>query len=160
LYVRQKPRIRITPQSFGGGHEEGLRAGTLPTHQIVGMGAAFELGESLREEEQARILKLRTCFLEGIQNLSHISLNGSLDERIAGNLNLCFQGIENSELLIRFHELALSTTSACSSSRDAGSYVLRALGLSDADVQSSLRFSIGRFTTEAEIERAIALVKD
>ena len=160
LYVRQKPRIRITPQSFGGGHEEGLRAGTLPTHQIVGMGAAFELGESLREEEQARILKLRTCFLESIQNLSHISLNGSLDERIAGNLNLCFQGIENSELLIRFHELALSTTSACSSSRDAGSYVLRALGLSDADVQSSLRFSIGRFTTEAEIERAIALVKD
>ncbi len=158
LYVRQKPRIRITPQSFGGEHEGGLRAGTLPTHQIVGMGAAFELAENLREEEQARILKLRTQLLEGIKSASHIVLNGSLDERIAGNLNLCFQGIENSELLMRFHELALSTTSACSSSREAGSYVLSALGLSDADVQSSLRLSIGRFTTEAEIERAVALI--
>ncbi|MCH9755967.1 MAG: aminotransferase class V-fold PLP-dependent enzyme [Gammaproteobacteria bacterium] len=159
LYVRQKPRIRILPQSFGGGHEGGLRPGTLPTHQIMGMGAAFELAESLREEEQARILKLRTRFLDETKNFPHISVNGCLVERIAGNLNLCFKGTSNTELLVRFHELALSATSACNSSQDAGSHVLRALGLSDVDADSSLRLSIGRFTTEADIDRAIALLK-
>ncbi|MDF1646764.1 MAG: aminotransferase class V-fold PLP-dependent enzyme [Legionellaceae bacterium] len=158
LYVRQKPRIRMIPQSFGGGHEGGLRAGTLPTHQIVGMGAAFELAENLREEEQAHILKLRTRLLTAIESVPHMIVNGSVTERIAGNVNICFQGVENSELRIRFHELALSTTSACASSREAGSHVLRALGLSDADAQSSLRFSMGRFTTETDIERVIQVI--
>jgi cysteine desulfurase len=158
LYIRQKPRIRIAPQSFGGGHEGGLRAGTLPTHQIVGMGEAFELAENLRESEQARILKYRTHILESIQNIANIQLNGSLKYRIAGNLNLCFKGMEHSELLIHFHELAISSASACQSSRDAGSHVLQALGLSLADAQSSFRFSIGRLTTDAEIERLVALL--
>ena len=158
LYISQKPRIRIAPQSFGGDHESGLRAGTLPTHQIVGMGAAFELADTLRAEEQARILKLRTCFLEAISGLSHVSVNGCLENRIAGNINLCFKGIDNTELLMRFHTLALSTASACASSRDPGSHVLRALGLSVADAQSSLRLSLGRFTTEADIEHLIACV--
>ncbi len=159
LYVRQKPRIRIAPQTFGGGHEGGLRSGTLPTHQIVGMGAAFELGESLREAEEARLLKLRTQLLDGIA-LPNISVNGSLESRIAGNLNLCFHGVENSELLTRFHELAISTTSACNASRGTGSHVLRALGLSASDVQSSLRISMGRFTTKEEVERALLVLNN
>jgi len=160
LYVRQKPRIRLQAQSFGGGHEGGLRSGTLPTHQIVGMGEAFALAKLLREEEQARILNLRTRFLDGIKALSNISTNGSLEQRISGNLNLCFKGIENSELLVRLHELAVSTTSACASSRQASSHVLRAIGLSEADAQSSLRFSFGRFTTDEEIDCAIKLICD
>ncbi|MDF1827620.1 MAG: aminotransferase class V-fold PLP-dependent enzyme [Legionellaceae bacterium] len=155
LYVRQKPRIRLQAQSFGGGHEGGLRSGTLPTHQIVGMGEAFTLAESLRLEEQARILSLRTRFLEGIQACSNISVNGNLKQRIAGNLNLCFHGLENSELLMKLHEFAVSTTSACASSRQASSHVLLALGLSQADAQSSLRFSFGRFTTNEEIDEAV-----
>ena len=158
LYVRQKPRIRLQAQSFGGGHEGGLRSGTLPTHQIVGMGEAFALAELLRIEEQARILNLRTRFLDGIKVLPNISINGGLEQRIAGNINICFKGIENSELLIRLHELALSTTSACASSRQASSHVLRALGLSEADAQSSLRFSFGRFTTKEEIAHAVKLI--
>jgi cysteine desulfurase len=153
LYIRQKPRIRITPQSFGGGHEGGLRSGTLPTHQIVGMGAAFELAEQLREAEQARLLDYRTRLLDSMQSISGMSLNGSVIHRIAGNLNVCFHGVESSELLIKFQQFAVSTASACSSSRDAGSHVLRALGLSDADAQSSLRFSMGRFTTEDEVKK-------
>jgi len=158
LYVSQKPRIRLQAQSFGGDHEGGLRSGTLPTHQLVGMGEAFALAELLREKEQAYLLSLRERFLDGIKALPNMSVNGSLTQRVAGNLNLCFQGIENSELLIRFHELALSTTSACASSRMASSHVLRALGLSDADAQSSLRFSFGRFTTEDDIDRAVQLM--
>ncbi|NCT56843.1 MAG: aminotransferase class V-fold PLP-dependent enzyme [Legionella sp.] len=158
LYVRQKPRIRLQAQSFGGGHEGGLRSGTLPTHQIVGMGEAFALAESLRIQEQARILSLRTRFLDGMKALPHLSINGSLTQRIVGNLNLCFHGIENSELLMKLHELAVSTTSACASSRQASSHVLLALGLNDADAQSSLRFSFGRFTTEEEIDAAVQLI--
>jgi cysteine desulfurase len=160
LYVRQKPRIRLQAQTFGGGHEGGLRSGTLPTHQIVGMGEAFALAELLRIEEQARILSLRTRFLEGIKALSNtnISINGHLTQRVAGNLNLCFKGIENNELLVRLHELAVSTTSACASSRQVSSHVLLALGLNDADAQSSLRFSFGRFTTEEDIDYAVKLI--
>jgi cysteine desulfurase len=158
LYIRQKPRIRIKPQTYGGGQEGGLRSGTLPTHQLVGMGRAFELANALRDEEQARLLRLRTRFLEGIEAIPDITVNGSLDARIAGNLNLCFKGIENTDLLMALHELAVSTTSACASSRKAGSHVLQALGLSKADAQSSVRFSFGRFTTEAEIDKAVALI--
>jgi len=158
LYVRQNPRIRLQAQSFGGGHEGGLRSGTLPTHQIVGMGEAFALAELLRIEEQARILSLRTRFLEGIKALSNMHMNGHVTQRIAGNLNLCFKGVENSELLLKLHELAISTTSACASSRQASSHVLLALGLSHADAQSSLRFSFGRFTTEQEIDDAVKLM--
>lgn len=158
LYVRQKPRIRLHAQSFGGGHEGGLRSGTLPTHQIVGMGEAFILAERLRIEEQARILSLRTRFWEGIKASPNLSINGHVTQRVAGNLNLCFKGFENSELLVRLHDLAISTTSACASSRQASSHVLLALGLNDADAQSSLRFSFGRFTTEEEIDYAVKLI--
>ncbi|MDF1685032.1 MAG: aminotransferase class V-fold PLP-dependent enzyme [Legionellaceae bacterium] len=158
LYVRQKPRIRLQAQSFGGGHEGGLRSGTLPTHQIVGMGEAFALAESLRIEEQARILNLRTRFSDGIQALPNIHINGDVTQRIAGNLNLCFKGMDNSELLMKLHELAISTTSACASSRQASSHVLLAMGLNNADAQSSLRFSFGRFTTKEEIDFAIKLI--
>lgn len=158
LYVRQKPRIRLQPQSFGGGHEGGRRSGTLPTHQIVGMGKAFALAEVLREDEQARILSLRMRFLEGIKALSNIRINGHVTQRIAGNINLCFQGMEHDELLMRLHELAVSTTSACASSRQSSSHVLLALGLSHADAQSSLRFSFGRFTTEEDIDYAVKLI--
>lgn len=159
LYIRQKPRVRIYPQSFGGGHENGLRSGTLPTHQIVGMGAAFSLAESMRCGEERRLLALRTKMLEAIKPITTITLNGSVTERIAGNLNLCFHGTENSELLIRFHDLAVSTTSACRASRHAASHVLRAIGLSDALAQSSLRISFGRFTTDEEVDHLIACIR-
>lgn len=158
LYVQQKPRIRLLPQSFGGRHEGGLRSGTLPTHQIVGMGEAFYLAESMREREEARILKLRHKLLNAVSQLPNVVLNGSLESRIAGNLNLCFKGMTQSDLLMRFHALAVSSTSACASAREAGSHVLRALGCSTEDAQSSVRISIGRFTTEDDIECAIEVL--
>lgn len=157
LYVRHKPRIRLHAQSYGGGHEGGLRSGTLATHQIVGMGAAFSLAQILFVEEQARILMLRNKLWRGIQQLPGIAINGSLSMRLSGNLNIRFQGIDNQDLLLALRALAFSTTSACVASRAQPSYVLRALGLNEMDAQSSIRLSFGRFTTEEEIERAIAI---
>ncbi len=158
LYIRQKPRIRLKPQVHGGGQEGGLRSGTLPTHQIVGMGEAFELANAMRVEEEARLLALRAWFLKGIEALPDVFVNGSLNARIAGNLNICFKGVENTDLLMALHELSVSTTSACASSRRAGSHVLRALGLSASDIQSSLRISFGRYTTDADVDKAVALI--
>lgn len=158
LYVRHKPRIRLQPQSYGGGHENGLRSGTLATHQIVGMGEAFALAEALREEEQTRILSLRQQLYDGLRHLPGTYFNGSLEQRIAGNLNLSFSGIDGEALLPALNQLAISTTSACLSARSQTSYVLRALGLGSDLAKSSVRISIGRFTTENEVQQAIDII--
>jgi cysteine desulfurase len=155
LFVRHKPRIRLKAQSFGGAHENGMRSGTLPTHQIVGMGEAFKRASFLYCEEQARILQLREQLWAGINHLPGIALNGSLTKRVSGNLNIRFEGLDNQALLIALHELALSTTSACAASKMKPSYVLKALGLNDASAQSSIRLSLGRFTSKDEIKRTI-----
>lgn len=158
LYVRQQPRIRLTPLSFGGGQEGGLRAGTLPTHQIVGMGEAFALGEEIRSTDQTRILNLRKRLWAGISSLPGIQLNGHEEMRVAGNLNFSVQGIGGHDLLIALSELALSTGSACAAARHEPSYVLRAIGLSEERANSSVRLSLGRYTTEDEVSRAIELL--
>lgn len=158
LYVRHKPRIRLLPQTFGGGHEGGLRSGTLPTHQIVGMGEAFALGETLRQEEQARLLRFRQQLWQGIKALPGIHLNGHEHRRVAGNLNLTFNGIEGDSLILALRELAISSTSACASASMQPSYVLKAIGLDDEQAFSSIRLSIGRFTSEADITRAIDVI--
>lgn len=158
LFVRNKPRIRLQPQSFGGGHEGGLRSGTLPTHQIVAMGEAFALSEGIREEEQARILNFREQLWNGIRHLPGIHLNGHMTKRVAGNLNFSFSGIDGEALLPALSELAVSTTSACSSASLQPSYVLRALGLSNELAKSSIRLSLGRFTTQQEIDAAIGII--
>ncbi|KTD25970.1 MULTISPECIES: IscS subfamily cysteine desulfurase [Legionella] len=158
LYVRHKPRIRLQPLSFGGGHEGGLRSGTLATHQIVGMGEAFALAEESRIEEQAKILGLRQQLWDGIKHLPGIRLNGHEHQRLAGNLNLTFAGIEGDSLLLALREIAISTTSACSAASMQPSYVLRALGLTDELAYSSIRLSIGRFTTEEQVKKVIAII--
>lgn len=158
LYVRSKPRVRLQPQSFGGGHEGGLRSGTLATHQIVGMGLAFEMAQNNREEEQARILKARTHLWNCIKHLPGTRLNGHEQKRVAGNLNISFAGLDGDSLLLALRELAISTTSACSSASIQPSYVLRALGLSEELALSSLRISIGRFTKEEQVEQAIDII--
>lgn len=160
LYVRQKPRIRLQALTFGGGHERGLRSGTLATHQIVGMGEAFMLSEALRRVEQQRIVTYRQRLWDGIRDLPGIRLNGDEQKRIAGNLNICFSGLDGDSLLLALHELAISTTSACTSASIQPSYVLREIGLSEEDAQSSIRLSIGRFTKEEEIEQAIAIIRN
>jgi cysteine desulfurase len=158
LYVRHKPRVRLQPQTYGGGHEGGLRSGTLATHQIVGMGAAFALAESSREEEQARILNYRTRLWNGIKHIPGIVLNGHEHKRVAGNLNVSFAGLDGESILFALRELAISTTSACSSASVQPSYVLKALGLNDDLVYSSIRLAIGRFTKEEQVEQAIDII--
>lgn len=158
LYVRHKPRIRLQAQTYGGGHEGGLRSGTLATHQIVGMGMAFELAECSRVEEQGRILKYRQQLWKGIMDLPGIHLNGNEQKRLAGNLNMSFSGLDGDSLLLALRDLAISTSSACSSASTQPSYVLKALGLTDDLVQNSIRLSIGRFTQEEHIEQAIAIM--
>jgi cysteine desulfurase len=159
LYIRSRPRVRIQTLSFGGGHENGLRAGTLATHQIVGMGEAFALGELQRAEEQERLLQLRQTLWNGIKSLPGIQLNGHEHQRVAGNLNMSFAGLDGDSLLLSLHKLALSTTSACTSASIQPSYVLRALGLTDELAQSSIRLTMGRFTTQEEIHVAIQLIR-
>ncbi|ANN97115.1 TPA: IscS subfamily cysteine desulfurase [Legionella pneumophila] len=158
LYVRHKPRIRLQPLSYGGGHEGGLRSGTLPTHQIVGMGEAFAIAETDRIPEQTRILNLRKQLWDGIRHLPAIKLNGHEHRRIAGNLNVSFVGLNGDSLLFALSELAISTTSACSSASIQPSYVLRAIGLTDTEAQSTIRLSIGRFTSEVQIKKAIDII--
>ena len=158
LYVRSKPRIRLQPISFGGGHEGGLRSGTLATHQIVGMGEAFALAEQLRVQEQARLAHLRDKLWQGIKHLPGIQLNGHPQQRVAGNLNMSIAGIAGDVLLPALSELAISTTSACTSASSQPSYVLRALGLSQELALSSIRVSVGRFTSEEEVDHAIEII--
>ncbi len=158
LYVRRRPPLGLKPLFHGGGQELGLRSGTLPTHQIVGMGEAFELGERDRESDVARITVLRERLWRGLETIGGVELNGHATERVAGVLNVCFHNVEGESLRFALRELAVSSGSACSSGSDEASYVLRALGRSDQLAQSSIRFSIGRFTTEDDVDRAIAIV--
>lgn len=160
LYVRQKPRIRLQAQSFGGGQEHGLRSGTLPTHQIVGIGAAFALGETLRVAEQQRLLQLRTHLWQNLEDLPGIQLHGHAVTRVAGNLNFSLEGIDGALLLPALHELALSTQSACAAASGHPSYVLRSLGISEQRARSALRLSLGRFTTDDDIKRAITVLRE
>ncbi|CAD5371968.1 cysteine desulfurase (tRNA sulfurtransferase), PLP-dependent [Rubrivivax sp. A210] len=158
LYVRRKPRVRIEAQMHGGGHERGMRSGTLPTHQIVGMGAAYRLAREHMAVENERIRMLRDRLLAGLQALPETRINGSLEQRVPHNLNISFQYVEGESLLMGMKGIAVSSGSACTSASLEPSYVLRALGLSDEVAHSSIRFSIGRNTTEAEIDAAIAQV--
>lgn len=155
LYVRRKPRVRLEAQMLGGGHERGMRSGTLPTHQIVGFGTACRIAREEMATESPRILALRNRLWSGIADMEAIHLNGDALQRLPGNLNVSFNYVEGESLLMALKNLALSSGSACTSASLEPSYVLRALGLSDELAHSSLRFGIGRFTTEAEIDETI-----
>jgi cysteine desulfurase len=159
LYVRRKPPLGLKPLIYGGGQEHGLRSGTLATHQIVGMGLAFEIAERDREQDVERIGALRDKLWAGISEVGDVVLNGHPQLRAAGLLNVSFRGIEGESLQFALRELAVSAGAACSSASEEASYVLRALGHSDQLAQSSLRFSLGRFTTAEQVETAIAAVK-
>lgn len=159
LFIRSKPRIRLLPQTFGGGQEASLRSGTLATHQIVGMGEAFALGERVRCDEQQRILCLREQLWQGIKYLPGVKLNGHSKQRVSGNLSVSFPAIEADSLMLALQgQLAVSTSAACASARTHPSYVLRAMGLSAREALSTIRFSIGRFTTTEEITKAITII--
>ncbi|HET7867433.1 MAG TPA: IscS subfamily cysteine desulfurase [Burkholderiaceae bacterium] len=158
LYVRRKPRVRIEALIHGGGHERGMRSGTLPTHQIVGMGEAYRLAREAMGSENERIRALRDRLLAGLQAIPEVRINGSMEQRIPHNLNLSFQFVEGESLLMGMKGIAVSSGSACTSASLEPSYVLRALGLPDEIAHSSIRFSVGRFTTVDEIDRAIQQV--
>ncbi|TBW59072.1 IscS subfamily cysteine desulfurase [Marinobacter halodurans] len=155
LYVRRDPAVRIEAQIHGGGHERGMRSGTLPTHQIVGMGEAFRIAGDELEEERTRLLSLRQQFLTGIAGLSGVSLNGDAELSVPGIVNLSFEGVDGESLMLGLRDLAVSSGSACASASLEPSYVLRALGVSDELAHSALRFSFGRFTTAEEIDFAV-----
>ena len=159
LYVRRKPRVRIEAQMHGGGHERGMRSGTLPTHQIVGMGAAFKLGAELLTEESARIEKLRNRLWDGVSDMQEVYLNGSSEQHVPGIINISFAFVEGESLIMALRDLAVSSGSACTSASLEPSYVLRALGLNDEMAHSSIRFSIGRYTTEKDVDDAVAKVR-
>jgi len=155
LYVRRKPRVRIEAQVHGGGHERGMRSGTLPTHQIVGMGAAFEVAREDLEKDGEHVLALRNRLLAGVKDMEEVHVNGDLEQRYAGNLNVSFAFVEGESLIMSLKDLAVSSGSACTSASLEPSYVLRALGLNDEMAHSSLRFSFGRFTTNEDIDFAL-----
>jgi cysteine desulfurase len=159
LYVRRKPRVRLEAQMHGGGHERGLRSGTLATHQIVGMGEAFRLAREEMASDNARIVKMRDHLIQGFRDVEEVYINGDVDHRIAGNLNISFNYVEGESLIMALKDLAVSSGSACTSASLEPSYVLRALGRSDELAHSSIRFTIGRFTTGEEIDYTIKLVK-
>jgi len=159
LYVRRKPRARIEAQMHGGGHERGLRSGTLPTHQIVGMGEAYRIAKLEMEADNARIRTLRDRLRAGLADLDDVVVNGDLVRRIPHNLNLSFGYVDGESLLLALTDVAVSSGSACTSASLEPSYVLRALGRSDPLAHASIRFTVGRFTTGAEIEHAIAHVR-
>ncbi|MDR0529553.1 MAG: IscS subfamily cysteine desulfurase [Zoogloeaceae bacterium] len=159
LYVRRRPRVRLEAQMHGGGHERGFRSGTLATHQIVGMGEAFRLAREEMAAETARVRKLRDRLLAGISGMEAVYVNGDMEARIAHNLNVSFAYVEGESLMMALKELAVSSGSACTSASLEPSYVLRALGREDELAHSSIRFTLGRFTTEAEIDTAAALLR-
>jgi len=158
LYVRRKPRVRIEAQMHGGGHERGMRSGTLATHQIVGMGEAFRLAREEMHAENARVRSLRDRLWAGLSQIDEVYLNGDLDMRVPHNLNVSFNYVEGESLIMAIKELAVSSGSACTSASLEPSYVLRALGRNDELAHSSIRFTLGRFTTEAEIDTAVELL--
>ena len=160
LFVRRKPRIRIEAQMHGGGHERGMRSGTLATHQIVGMGEAFRIARIEMQLENERIRKLRDKLLYGLQDMEEVYVNGDLKHRIPHNLNISFNYVEGESLIMAVKDIAVSSGSACTSASLEPSYVLRALGRSDELAHSSIRFSIGRFTTEADVDFTIQLLKE
>jgi cysteine desulfurase len=159
LYVRRKPRVRLEAQIHGGGHERGMRSGTLAVHQIVGMGEAFRIAALEMEAENERILALRNRLLAGFAGMEEVYVNGCLEQRIPGNLNISFNSVEGESLMMSLKGLALSSGSACTSASLEPSYVLRALGRSDELAHSSLRITLGRFTTAAEIDSAVVLIR-
>lgn len=160
LYVRRKPRVRIEPQMHGGGHERGLRSGTLPTHQIVGMGEAFRIAKEEMDDEMVRIRGLRDRLAKGLQEMDEVYINGDMEHRVPHNLNVSFNYVEGESLIMAIKDLAVSSGSACTSASLEPSYVLRALGRSDELAHSSIRFTFGRFTTEEEIDFTISLIKE
>jgi len=159
LYVRRQPRVRLEAQMHGGGHERGMRSGTLPTHQIVGMGEAFRIAKEEMIEENARILKLRNRLWEGIKDIEEVYINGDMEHHVAGNLNVSFNFVEGESLIMALKDMAVSSGSACTSASLEPSYVLRALGRNDELAHSSIRFTIGRFTTEEDIDYTIKLIR-
>ena len=159
LYVRRKPRVRLEAQMHGGGHERGLRSGTLPTHQIVGMGEAFRIARAEMAVENDRIRYLRDKLLKGFANMEEVYVNGDLEQRVPHNLNISFNFVEGESLIMAIKEVAVSSGSACTSASLEPSYVLRALGRNDELAHSSIRFTLGRFTTEEEIDFTIDLLQ-
>lgn len=159
LFVRRKPRIRIEAQMHGGGHERGMRSGTLPTHQIVGMGEAYRIAKAEMHVENARIQALHDRMLAGLKDVEQVFINGNIDKRVPHNLNMSFNYVEGESLIMGIKGLAVSSGSACTSASLEPSYVLRALGRSDELAHSSLRMTIGRYTTEAEIDYAVETIK-
>jgi|TARA_B110000444_G_scaffold243403_1_gene261781 cysteine desulfurase len=160
LYVRRKPRVRIEAQIHGGGHERGMRSGTLATHQIIGMGEAFRIAGEKMEDDHQKVLSLRNRLWDGISDMEAVRVNGSLQQRVAGNLNVSFAYVEGESLIMALKDLAVSSGSACTSASLEPSYVLRALGLDDEQAHSSIRFSFGRFSTEEEVDYAIKKIRE
>jgi cysteine desulfurase len=160
LYVRRKPRVRIEAQMHGGGHERGMRSGTLATHQIVGMGEAFRIAQEEMASENERIRMLRDRLWQGLSDMEEVHLNGDMEQRVPHNLNVSFNYVEGESMIMAVKDLAVSSGSACTSASLEPSYVLRALGRSDELAHSSIRFSVGRFTTEEEVDYVVALMKD
>ncbi|NOY71790.1 MAG: IscS subfamily cysteine desulfurase [Gammaproteobacteria bacterium] len=160
LYVRRKPRVRIEAQTHGGGHERGMRSGTLATHQIVGMGEAFRIAKEEMATENIRLKSLRDRLYNGLIDMEEIYVNGDLEQRVAGNLNISFNYVEGESLIMALKDIALSSGSACTSASLEPSYVLRAIGRSDELAHSSLRFTLGRFTTVEEVDYIINLIRE
>ena len=159
LFVRRKPRVRIEAQMHGGGHERGMRSGTLPTHQIVGMGEAFRIAKAEMAVENERIRKLRDKLWKGLSEIEEVYVNGDMTHRVPHNLNASFNFVEGESLIMAIKEIAVSSGSACTSASLEPSYVLRALGRSDELAHSSIRFTIGRFTSEADVDYTVDLLK-
>ncbi len=160
LYVSRKPRVRLEAQMHGGGHERGMRSGTLATHQIVGMGEAFAIANAEMLEEGKKIKQLRDRLLEGFSDMEEVVINGDIEQRVPGNLNISFNYVEGESLMMAISDVAVSSGSACTSASLEPSYVLRALGRSDELAHSSIRFSIGRYTTEKDVDDTIRLVRE
>jgi cysteine desulfurase len=159
LYVRRKPRVRLEAQMHGGGHERGMRSGTLPTHQIVGMGEAYRIAKAEMHVENQRIKALQQRMIDGLKDVEQVFINGSLEQRVPHNLNMSFNYVEGESLIMGIKGLAVSSGSACTSASLEPSYVLRALGRSDELAHSSLRMTFGRWTTEADIDFAVDTIK-
>jgi len=159
LFIRRKPRVRLEAQMHGGGHERGFRSGTLPTHQIVGMGEAFRIAKEEMQDDNLRIKKLRDRFWNKLKHIEEIYLNGDLDKRIPGNLNVSFNYVEGESLIMAIKDIAVSSGSACTSASLEPSYVLRALGRDDELAHSSIRITIGKYTTEEEVDYAVELLE-
>jgi len=159
LYVQRKPRVRIEAQMHGGGHERGMRSGTLATHQIVGMGEAFRIAKAEMAAENERLLTLRNRLWDGVKDMEEVYINGDIDQRIAGNLNISFNFVEGESLLMALKDVAVSSGSACTSASLEPSYVLRALGRNDELAHSSIRFTMGRYTTAEDIDTTVKYVR-